>query len=818
MPNSYDQGFSKITQLSTEFDSGKHIDINEDTTRLRFVDTILFECLDWDRFSQVETEEQTEVGIIDYSMNLDVTLLIVEAKRTGISFELPIEQGKAGRTVRTIESLSSLDKKIRDALTQSANYALEKGAPFAAVTNGWQLIAFCTQQAPGISWRKGNALVFDNLAAMVKNFKTLWNNLSVEGIKRFELRRTLTNSLSLTPCPKRSATISNFNRSKNRNSFQADLQILGDLVFGGRIFEDRTLFHEHCYCAGGALPQFSRASRSYLEDRYPDLFSTTAGTPSLQPAQTKKGPAAALTNLTNIRKPILLLGDVGVGKTTFLEHLFLVDWADKKNDLITMRIDLADKPSKPDDLPNLVAKEIEKSLLTYYDIDITENKFLRGVYHSELARFRKSPVGALADHDAAAFAKAEIAHIEKMCAQFDEHLRNIFAHLVKGRRKMIVLIFDNVDQRDAAMQKATFIQAQIAASTWDIFVMVALRPETYVKSKLHGELSGYHPRAFTIAPPRFDQLIEKRVNTAIQILRGDLPFPNIGAGARIQIEGVADYLEVMRYSFAQEPELLSFCEDISGGNMRLALDYIVAFMSCGHVDAQKILTRWEENKSYKIPLHEFTRGVMFADREYYSGNTAAIMNVFDCKTGDARETFGVLTLLSMLAAETSNATTSSKGSGFVSIEDARRRLVSVGYQYEQAVWIFERCMGNRLVETNLKSGDFEEATHVRISPTGSYYYHKLIRSFTYADAVSVDTPICSKSALDRITDVSLLTQRLERTRCFINYLDEIAKSFPSLRAELEWDEISVAVKADVSKAQDSNERAILRANRVTESH
>jgi hypothetical protein len=189
-----------------------------------------------------------------------------------------------------------------------ATYALEKGAPFAAVTNGWQVVAFCTQLAPGHGWREGRALVFESLDVLKGEFPTFWNTLCTEGVRRFELRRLLSDTLPSAPCPKRSDTIHNYDRNKNRNDFQADLQILGDLVFGGSLFEDRQLFHDHCYCGGGALSQFSTASRSYLADRYPDFFAATARTPTLEPAQTKKGPASALTNLTNIRKPILFSG------------------------------------------------------------------------------------------------------------------------------------------------------------------------------------------------------------------------------------------------------------------------------------------------------------------------------------------------------------------------------------------------------------------------------------------------------------------------------------------------------------------------------
>jgi hypothetical protein len=789
MATNYDDGLENMRNLVAQY--GDAIPpLNEDTTRLRLIDTLFMECLDWDRHRQVRTEDRVDTGIIDYTMSLNGPMLIVEAKKTGVSFTLPAE--RTVRQKRTLESLMSLDVGISSAISQCARYALDEGAPFAVVSNGHQIIAFCLNRGPGASWKRGHALVFSSLRDMLENFRHLWDALSVEAIRTFRLSETLSTTPVRARAAKRSDYIKNHNRAKGRNDFQADLQILGDLVFGGRIFEDRRLFHEHCYCAGGSLSQFSQASRSYLEDRYPDFFSATATTPKLEPAQTKKGLSSALANITNIKKPILLLGDVGVGKTTFLEHLVLVDWADKKNDLIVIRIDLGDKPSRAVDVPNMVTREIEQSLLANYGVDVTENRFLRAVYHAQLKRFERTPRGTIKHIDPKEYALAEAKYIESLAADFDNHWCAILGHLVKSRHKMIVLIFDNVDQRDPEVQKATFIQSQIAASKWDVYVMLTLRPETFVRSKTDGPISGYHPRAFTISPPRFDALLERRILTAIRMLRGELPIPNIGGHATAQIKSVLDYLEMLDYSFRNEPDLLSFCEHMSGGNMRLALDYIVSFMACGHVDSNKILDRWRSTGRYQVPLHEFVRGTMFADREYYSGDGAAVMNVLDTQSGDPGESLGLTALLAVLV---------DSKDAYVAIEDVHARLQGVGFRPEQVAWLVQRALVGRLVESNLKVQDTENTTHVRISPTGRYYYDSLLRTFVYIDAVSTDTPISDHERLALIGEAPTLPARIERARQFVAYLSSIAAERPALAKLARWDEVSAAIKTDIDVAE-----------------
>jgi hypothetical protein len=52
---------------------------------------------------------------------------------------------------------------------------------------------------------------------------------------------------------------------------------------------------------------------------------------------------------------------------------------------------------------------------------------------------------------------------------------------------------------------------------------VALRPETFYRSLKIGALSGYHPKAFTISPPRIDRVIEKRLRFALRLTSGEIP-------------------------------------------------------------------------------------------------------------------------------------------------------------------------------------------------------------------------------------------------------------------------------------------------------
>lgn len=800
MSRTYEECFRQLNKLAS-VNGASDIELNEDTTRLRLIDTLLFECLDWDR-CQATTEQITPAGIVDYVLRPGNTpLLVVEAKKSGINFSIPIGQTST-RLIRTLESVMSLDGDIKKAIEQVARYALDNAIPFAAVCNGHQIIVFCIQSPVGVSWRSTKALVFDSLASIKDHFKDFWDALSTNAIRTFSLRELLAKTTRTTPARRPSSQIINFDRTKNRNQLQATLQVLGDRVFVGAIFKDRTFFHEYCYCKAGAISQASLASRVYLADRYPALFSSTAHTPALEPAQTKKGVASALTNLTNIEKPIIILGDVGAGKTTFLERLLLVDWSDKSKDLVAIRVDLAGTPSKTTDLPDMIANEIELSLRENYNIDITENDFLRAAYHSDLARFRRTPQGELNRNNPVLLRKDETTFLIDARKLLDKHLQTVFRHL-QNQKKICVVIIDNVDQRDSGLQQAAFVQAQIASSNWGVLVFIALRPETFVKTKLDGSLSGYHTRAFTISPPRFDELIQKRIEAAKKIL---IETDN----SDDETNDANSYLEILRRSFEGNPELSSFCEDLSAGNMRTSLDYIVAFMSCGHVDVPKILEKSINQNRYQIPLHEFTRGVMFSDREHYSETSGSlIINLYDCYTNDCYESFLLISILDNLSNDEYL-----DGSNYYVLTDLETKILTSGFRIEQFHWALKRCLDRRLIETNLKTLDPQSPTHVRITPAGNYYFKKLIRSFTYNDAVCLDTPVCDNVYFSKLTEVSQFDQRIIRCRSFIQYLDSLYHKNRDLELICNWSSIASDINQDIASAERNNARASGRRHRT----
>ena len=193
---------------------------NEATTRFQIIDSLFFECLGWSK-DDVVMEESHNGEYADYSFNAPRKILIVEAKKEDLYFEIPA--GKF-RLEHSIQSLSRDNANLKAAISQATAYCQNRGAPFGAVSNGYQLVAFIAVRIDGIAPLDGKALVFPSLEKMLENFLDLWQSLSKAGIEEKNIQARLIGNLQAQIPRKLSETIATYPSIKGRNVFQTDLQ------------------------------------------------------------------------------------------------------------------------------------------------------------------------------------------------------------------------------------------------------------------------------------------------------------------------------------------------------------------------------------------------------------------------------------------------------------------------------------------------------------------------------------------------------------------------------------------------------------------
>ncbi len=769
---------------------------NEATTRLHLIDQLLFECLLWDKRSDCIPEERFDGRYSDYTLLCPRRILLVEAKKEGIYFDIP--SGLSNRQYK-IRTLLKDVPNLGDAIKQVASYCQSRGVPYGAVTNGYQIVAFLASRDDGIPPEEGRAIIFESIDSLVEDFQTLWKTLSKTGVSERNLSKLLLSADTPILPKKLSELISPFPGVKNRNVIQTDLQILSDLIFEDIIsspeLEDE--FLKNCYCKSGALSQYALVSKALLANRYAALFKDIPKAPVLRPATTKKGISEELIAESFARRPVLLIGDVGVGKTMFFRHFIKIDATDVFSKAIVIYIDFGTQAAFSMSIGEYVTADLARQLLEDHAKDIYDRSFVRSVYHGELQRFSKGIHGSLRTVDPKAYATEEVEFLKSKLNNNETFLRDALLHITKGEQKQIVIFLDNADQRSDEVQQEVFILSQTIAAQWPVSVFLALRPETFQRSKKSGSLSAYHLKAFTVSPPRISEVLSKRLIFGMELTSGRFPLSTLAPEITVDFNKVKIFLSIVKDSIESLREIVEAIDNLSGGNVRLALESVRRLIGSGHIDTRKILEKFEKSGRYLIRLHEFLRTVIYGDCVYFEPDSSSLENIFDIMDLDSKEHFLGLIILQFIFSEGKRSRTH----GFVDLENIYDFGGALGFQPKAIEWCLERFCSKQLLETAnrlnpAKNGISTSA--IRITTIGAYHLLRFPGMFLYYDAIVTDTPILEEEYRTKICDVADIGDRLNRCELFLDYLDISFRDLDSARCGLEWRKFSSQTRENIN--------------------
>ncbi len=430
----------------------KTIGRNEATTRLQLIDRLFFDCLGWSR-DHVNLEDSREGEYADYAFGAHHHTLIVEAKREGKYFEISVG---LDRLELGIPALVRGNEALEKAIEQVTRYCQARGVALGAVCNGHQLVALVANRTDGVPPLGGRAIVFGSPEIMVAHALDLWNSLSPFAIEDRKLQRQLLGGGTQPPA-KLSASIQGYPNIKGRNVFQAELQIVSEVVLEDVTRQNaiESRFLKECYCQSGALSQYALVSKELLQARYAALFGTDTSAPALLPVSTKDGVTDDFLDQPLATRPVLIIGDVGVGKSSFIRNLIKVEAPAILENAVELYLDLGTQATLTADVRKFILDDIASQLRTQYGIDVYENGFVRDVYRAELQRFARSIYTELATSQPELYRIKELEFLEGKLSDTEQHLKASLHRIATSHHKQLVVFLDNADQRDDETQQAS---------------------------------------------------------------------------------------------------------------------------------------------------------------------------------------------------------------------------------------------------------------------------------------------------------------------------------------------------------------------------
>lgn len=761
----------------------KEVLLNEAETRAHIIDKIIKNCLGWpDDMLSFRVEVSHEGKYSDYELG-HPKRAIWEAKKEGTTFELPADTESS--ILCDIKSIISLDEEADKAIRQVKGYCSDRGVEIAVATNGHQLIAFLASRGDGVAPLDGKCLRINSLNHLLKNFPRVWQLLSPEGIAQQHLHRFLRLGEDKALPEKLSRSLPTYPKYRYPSDLQSSLRALSELLLVDLIeqVDVEKRFYEECYCESGALSQHAMISKQMLSARYDALFNTNETSPKVTPMISKKGKKSEvsehiMTEALALR-PVVLLGDVGVGKTSFLKHLMYVRAAEEFRNSIFIYIDLGSKGALSSDLNDFVLSELERQLYEDYEVDIYEEGFIRGVYSRDIQRFGKSIYGSLKDTNPKEYDAEKRKMLARKTEDRDTHLKASIAFMSSLQQKQVVVSLDNADQRNYEIQQEAFIISQNLAKDWKLMVFISVRPQTFYSSKQSGVLTAYPNRVFTISPPRVDQVLQNRLVFALNMAEGTIPVQSL-KGIEINLGNISIFIKALLNAIKNNEDIIEFLSNITGGNIRAAIDLVTKLVGSANVDAQKIIDIMSHQGAYLMPVHEFWKTALLGDYSYYDPTTSMALNLFDVTSPNQNEHFLMPMLLSYIDSDGKHRTKEF----FVQASDIIAEMQSWGFSIESIEHALRTAINKKLLETPERFTFNEDAggmygdlpTQVRITTVGAYHYRKWVAEFSYFDAMLFDTPIFvneQRSIIANKLNSFSIADRYTRAVTFRAYLNKV---------------------------------------------
>jgi hypothetical protein len=546
---------------------------NESDTRLKVLDRVLFEILDWRR-EAVFTEPSTDAGYIDYLLTIGEqrNAMVLEAKRSG-----RLQPATKSDEVMYVALSGPVVKPLLPGIRQAMEYALESGVAIAAVTDGNTWLFFKASRTDGKPPMQGKGVLFPSLAAVTSNFtkfvellgsSAIINRLHLAHLSEAEGLMINEAEQQLYVLDPRDA------RMRLRDPLASDAALLFSQFFSRLSNErDREMLRD-CFVETGE----SRKADFELEKIIQRVLNTITS------IETGQGNALQmeLERAINTRRSetVLLIGNKGAGKSTFIDRFFQqVLPLRLREKCVVAPVDLEDYHGDPKAIVSWVILQLRSRLeAAICASNPPSYDELMGIFFSEYQRWSVGSRKYLYDTDKIAFKDQFGRHIEERREnQPDEYVRLLLDWASRGHQKLPCLIFDNTDQFPAEIQDMVYQAAHSFESAAPVFNVVPITDRTVWRLSKAGALQSYSANNFYLPTAEAKEIISRRVEFLKSKVRAEPGAPQSyfsKLGFRVEINDLAILADAVGKVFVDNDYVTGFIGRLDNFDIRRMLKIV----------------------------------------------------------------------------------------------------------------------------------------------------------------------------------------------------------------------------------------------------
>lgn len=553
------------------------------------------------------------------------------------------------------------------------------------------------------------------------------------------------------------------NRELPANRFAKDLVPLLRKYFDPEAVRSHPEIVRRAYCSTSQITHYDAQLESLLKDnlskkRHPDF----------EPVETTRKEAgrfgAALQKVVKDKLPgneavVLLIGGVGAGKSMFVDryYLELMDEVVRDSTLWSF-VDFNLAPGDLEGLGNWIVDQVLEDFPKRNGIeDFMGTEALKHYFAPDI---RSRPYKDLELVNAAEVARLRTADLVAWSDDKKKLLKGVLRYYGGDVGKRIVVVFDNADRRDAEQQLRVFQAVQHFRSEYKSFCILSLRDVTYDRFQREPPLDAFFkPFAFRIQPPRFLDVIKKRLDLVIEDLtreadkRLEYTLPN-GVVIQYPATDLGKYLlGVYTALFSPQRRVRVILEALSNSNIRHALQMFCEILISGHMTEDRLFAASHGAGHVVMPEWLILRILMRTKYQFFAESHGYVCNLFDCNDdSSSMSNFVMSAILHVLARDR-------KRRGELDIEGFRHvaaladELSAMGIGAEDGMWGLRHLLERRLiVADHQRSNTIERNDYVKITASGWVHYGTLLQRREYLLGIAPDVPLLDRVMAGTITD------------------------------------------------------------------
>jgi hypothetical protein len=553
------------------------------------------------------------------------------------------------------------------------------------------------------------------------------------------------------------------------NTFAADLSPILRRYFSSRDQNSDPEIYKNAYVSSNEITSYDKVLESFLVDRLSRSKTRTEVKTTKKRAPDVTRRLADLTSLKPQSGELqLITGGVGSGKSLFARRYKELLQPDALSTVAHWAfIDFLFAPDDLRDAEEWVYKTFVQSLfdeglqIDLRDPDEQEKVFAADIADREAFYFRMSAAepgrGML-----------ERARDIEGWRQDPERSAKALARYIEGDKgEILIVVFDNVDRRDAEDQLGAFQLALWFMNQVRCLVILQMRDTTFEAHKDERPLDTYKTgQVFHIGPPRFIDVVKRRLELSLNELARQAPqtikyrtpsgatisYPKSRAGAFLK--GL--YLEL----FERTNNVSRVLEALAGRNVRKALDMFMSIITSGHMPEDLITKVASGYEMAHFPEHLVLRILMRQDYRFYAENRGFTANVFYCDNTWVRPSNLLIPELLFFLIEERKTPGDNGQLGFVSFERLLGHLERLGFVRSDAFAAAQYTLGNELIEADSATvSKLEISNCVKASASGWAHMRILAARTEYVASVLPTTALNDSSLGSRVYDLMIAESR-----------------------------------------------------------